>query len=177
MQRALSPSCSVTVEKDLLIRKAEVCAGGGVSQEKNVRYIDSFIRHRKSLSEQRLISSDLYLERAYIRTTNQVNTVYNHRTHHLCKEQQPKWQHLQVKHSLSAYWLSTKKHATTVASALPATLNYSLLPRRRKVNYKPNKEISSLYMLAEKIWTYYTIILLSEIYYFNQLQSSFILKM
>lgn len=29
-------------------------------------------------------------------------------------------------------------------------------------------------MLAEKIWTYYTIILLSEIYYFNQLQSSYL---
>lgn len=75
MQRALSPSCFVTVEKDLLIREAEVCAGEGVSQEKNVRYINSFIRHRKSLSAQRLISSDLYLERAYIRTTNQVNTL------------------------------------------------------------------------------------------------------
>lgn len=74
-QRALSPSCSMTEEKDLLIRKAEVCTGGGVSQEKRVRYINSFIRHRKSLSEQRLISSGLYLEGAYVRMTNQVNTL------------------------------------------------------------------------------------------------------
>lgn len=43
-----------------------------------VHYINSFILHWKSLWEQRLILSDLYLVRAYIMMANQVNTYTAH---------------------------------------------------------------------------------------------------
>lgn len=97
------------------VTKQNMHGGESASTSKGewrVYYINSFILHWKSLWEQRLILSDLYLVRAYIMMANQVNTLQ--RTVYsrcLCKTQQPKSQHLQFQRS-SSRWLPTRKNCT-----------------------------------------------------------------
>lgn len=68
----LSKACDKgTVETGLLIRKAKAWRGGEGGGWQH--YINSFMLHQNSSSDQTLILSDLYLERAYIMMGNQVN--------------------------------------------------------------------------------------------------------